>query len=95
MTTKKKYIIHQTVEINVQYLYECEDGDNPTTSFSDEGAYSTAPIVEIELLDWDRPWDAVEVTEEEAKDYKHFTADGVKEAIEGLTNEFLANATVK
>lgn len=91
----KKYIIHQTVEINVQYLYECEDDEDPTTSFSDEGAYSTAPIVEIELLDWDRPWDAVEVSEEDAKDYRHFTADGVKEAIEGLTSEFLANEAVK
>lgn len=92
MTTKKKYIIQQTVEINVQYLYETESED-PTFDFRDNGGYETSPILWIEPLSWDVPWDAVEA--EDGGKYTPLTAEQVKEALGHLTSDFLTNKTVK
>lgn len=77
----QKYMVMQTVEINLSYIYEGADDlttDEVLQKFRDEGGYRTCPIVDIEVLDWERPWDAFKVTDA----HKPLTVDEIRSALE-------------
>jgi hypothetical protein len=85
---KKKVIVSQTVDINVSYLYEYEDNGEEfdafavTRQFREENGYEKFPVVDIELLDWDLPWDANETDE--------FPKPLTEEAIRAVVEQIIA-----
>ena len=85
-----KYLIQQTIDINVQYIYETED-DDPISAFRDNDGYATATIISIEPLSWDIPWDS----EEAAGTCESLSASSIKDIFLGVAQEFLTNKNVK
>jgi hypothetical protein len=59
----KQFIIQQTVDINIQYIVEANDVDEAMEKYSNE-PFDRNKILWIDVLDWDKAWDAVEYTGE-------------------------------
>lgn len=55
----KKFIIRQTVDIDLQWLIEAESVEDALEKAW--GNFNIAKVVDICPLDWDKPWDAEEV----------------------------------
>lgn len=63
----KTFLIRQTVDVEVQWLWETED-DKMTAEEALRRAYGNfddTSIVSIQALDWDMPFDSEEIPEEE------------------------------
>lgn len=55
----KKFIIRQTVDIDLQWLIEAESYEDALHKAW--GNFDSSKVVDICPLDWDKPWDAEEV----------------------------------
>ena len=62
----KQFIILQTVDINIQYIVEANDVEEAMEKYSNE-PFDRNKILWIDVLDWDKAWDAVEYTGEVEK----------------------------
>ena len=59
----KKFIVRQTVEIDLQWVVEAEDRDDAREKAWD-GKFDHSKVVDIQTLPWDRPWDIEDCDEE-------------------------------
>lgn len=71
--TMKKFIIRQTVELDLQWLVEAESVEDAREKAW--GNFDSAKVVDICPLDWDKPWDAEEV---EGKAPSFFSAETLR-----------------
>ena len=55
----KKFIIRQTIDIDLQWLIEAESYGHALIKAW--GNFDSSKVVDICPLDWDKPWDAEEV----------------------------------
>jgi hypothetical protein len=81
----QKYMVMQTVDVSLSYIYEGPDDlttDEVLQKFRDEDGYRTCPVVDIDVLDWDRPWDSFKVTIAP----KPLTAEQIRTALEILND---------
>lgn len=62
--TMKQFIIQQSIDINLQYIVEANDADEAMEKYSNE-PFDRNKILWVEVLDWDKAWDAVEINEVE------------------------------
>lgn len=82
----QKYMVMQTVDVSVSYIYEGEanlTSDEVRQKFWDEGGYQNCPVVDVEVLDWDKPWDAFRFDE----DYNILTAEQIRATLAILIPE--------
>lgn len=66
--TTKTFAVQQTISVNVTYLVDAEDEFQAT-----DCPFDPSRVIDIEPLDWDRPWDAEEADDEQ-KDTVFLTA---------------------
>ena len=82
----QKYMVMQTVDVSLSYIYEGPDDlttDEVLQKFRDEEGYRTCPVVDVEVLNWDRPWDSFKVTDE---GFKPLTAEQIRKALDVLND---------
>lgn len=83
-----KYMVMQTVDVSLSYIYEGADDlttDEVLQKFRDEDGYRTCPIVDIDVLNWARPWDSFKVTDA----HKPLTVEQIRSALEILDNSII------
>ena len=90
-TQKTKYMVMQTVDVSVSYIYEGEanlTSDEVRQKFWDEGGYQTCPVVDVDMLDWEKPWDAFKYDEPT----KPLTPEQIRTALSNLIPEISQGA---
>lgn len=55
----KKFIIRQTIEVEIHWLIDAEDKDSALEKAWDN--FDSSKVTDIYPLSWDKPWDAEEV----------------------------------
>lgn len=60
----KQFIVQQSIEVAMSYIIEAETLED-AVEMGNEG-YSRSKVIDIQVLDWDSPWDVSE-TEAPAK----------------------------
>ena len=88
---KVKYMVMQTVDVSVSYIYEGEanlTSDEVRQKFWDEGGYQNCPVVDVEMLDWEKPWDAFKYDET----YTPLTPEQIRTALSTLLPEISQGA---
>lgn len=56
----KKFIIRQTVDLDLQWVIEAEDVQDALEKAW--GNFDSSKVIDIQPLDWDHPWDAEEMS---------------------------------
>lgn len=54
----KKFIIHQTVDLELNWVIDAETIEDALEKAY--GNFDSTKVLNIDVLDWDRPWDASE-----------------------------------
>jgi len=57
----KKYLVHQSIDIAMCHIIEAESLEE-AKEIARDGAYERAKIADIQVLNWDSPWDVEEMT---------------------------------
>ena len=57
----KKFIVMQSIDVSMCYLLEAEDLAQAEEMMKDR-EYDRTKIVGIDVLNWDKPWDVMECT---------------------------------
>ena len=55
----KKYLVQQSIDVAVTYFVEAQSVEE-AQEVIDLGGYDRSRIVDIQVLDWDKPWDISE-----------------------------------
>lgn len=64
---KRRYLVQQSVDINIEWVYETETtGERALESELRDAQFDPTKIIQIQVLDWDRPWDYSEVSDTQA-----------------------------
>ena len=58
----KQFIVQQTIEIAMSYVIEAETLEDAIQMGRDE-SYDRSKVIDIQVLDWDYPWDVSEAEE--------------------------------
>lgn len=53
-----KFIIHQTVDLELNWVIDAESVEDALEKAY--GNFDSTKVLSIDVLDWDRPWDASE-----------------------------------
>lgn len=69
----KKFIIRQTIDLDLQWVIEAEDVQDALEKAW--GNFDSSKVIDIQPLDWDHPWDA----EEMSGDVTYFTDEELKQ----------------
>lgn len=57
----KKYMVYQTIDVNMFYYIEAESLEDAEDMISDGGTFSKERVMDIEVLCWDKPYDVEEI----------------------------------
>lgn len=69
----KKFIIRQTIDLDLQWVIEAEDVQDALEKAW--GNFDSSKVIDIQPLDWDHPWDA----EEMSGDVTYFTDEELQQ----------------
>jgi len=59
----KQYIVQQSIDVAIAYVIEAENLEDAENMASGGSCYDRTKIIDISVLDWDRPWEVMEVEE--------------------------------
>ncbi len=57
----KQFVVHQTIEIAMSYVVEAETLEDAQEMGNE--AYDRSKVIDIQVLDWDYPWQVDEAEE--------------------------------